>query len=126
MSKTRELATFGAAGVITIALIFAAAGPALGHPPIEVIAKSVLTRHVPYGDLSLGTKQGQHILYRRVGSAVQELCPTTANDGGWYDSEGCRNFAWRGARPQISRAVDRATSGSSLAMTSSITIAVAK
>ena len=126
MTTTREIATFGAAGFITMALVFVAASPALSRPPVEVVAKFPLTRHVPYGDLSLATKQDQHILYRRVGVAVQDLCPITAEDGGWYDSEACRKFAWRGARPQINRALDRAMSGSSLAMTSSITIAVAK
>jgi UrcA family protein len=126
MSNTRSWATIGAAGLITTVLIFTAAGPALGQPPIEVVAKSSLTRHVPYGDLGLATKQGQNTLYRRVSAAVQDLCPMTAEDGRWYDFQDCRQFAWRGARPQINQAVDRATSGSSLAMTSSITIAVAK
>ena len=126
MSTTRNIATFGAAGLITTALILAASSPAHGQPPVEVVGKAVPTRHVPYGDLSLATKQGQHLLYRRVGFAVQELCPIDAEDGRWYDFEHCRQFAWRGARPQMKRAVDSAMSGSSLTMISSITIAVAK
>jgi len=126
MFKTRKFATLGAAGFITAALIFATASPALSRPPVEVVAKYPLTRHVPYGDLSLATKQGQHMLYRRVGVAVQDLCPMMAEDGGWYDFQDCRQFAWRGARPQINRAVEQAMSGSSLAMTSSITIGVGK
>lgn len=127
MSETRRIATFGAAGFVATALVLSAAGPAHSQPPVNVIGKAVgQVRHVPYGDLSLATKDGQGILLRRVGYAVQEVCPTTANDGAWYDSDGCRKFAWRGARPQIRRALDQAISGSSLTMTSSITVSVAK
>jgi len=61
-----------------------------------------------------------------VSYAVKDVCPITADDGAWYDSEGCRKFAWRGARPQIQLAFDRAISGSSLAMTSTISISVGK
>jgi len=127
MSDARQIATFGAAALVATALALAAAAPAWSQPPVEVIGKpSSQVRHVPYGDLSLATKDGQRILYRRVGYAVRDVCPITAEDGAWYDSEGCRKFAWRGARPQMKLAFDRAISGSSLAMTSSITISTAK
>jgi UrcA family protein len=124
MSKSQKAAFRGAAGLISAALLFAA-GPARSEPPVEIIAKPSLTRHVPYGDLSLATKSGQRMLYRRVGLAVGEVCPPTDDDGNWYDVQDCRNFAWRGARPQIRRAFDQALSGSSMAMTS-ITISVSK
>ena len=127
MSDARRIATFGAAAFVGTALALAAAAPAWSQPPVEVVGKSsAQVRHVPYGDLSLATKDGQRILYRRVSYAVKDVCPITADDGAWYDSEGCRKFAWRGARPQIQLAFDRAISGSSLAMTSTISISVKK
>ena len=125
MTNAANIALLGAGGFIVTALILAAS-PARSEPPVDVIAKSALTRHVPYGDLSLASEQGRRILYRRVASAVQEVCPPTEDDGSWYDVPDCQQFAWRGARPQMRRAFDLAKSGSSLAMSSSITISVAK
>lgn len=127
MSEARRIAIFGSAAIVATGLALAAATPALSQPPVDVIAKpSSQVRHVPYGDLSLASREGQRTLFHRVGVAVNEVCPITADDGAWYDNEGCRKFAWRGARPQIRRALDQAMSGSSLAMTSSITVAVGK
>ena len=124
MFKSGKTAACGARGLIAAVLLFAT-GPVRSEPPVEVVAKPLLTRHVPYGDLQLASKAGQRVLYRRVGVAVREVCPLTAEDGNWYDIEDCRRFAWRGARPQMKRAFDRALSGSSLAM-SSITISASK
>ena len=125
MSELPKAAACGVTGSIAAALLLVA-GPARSEPPVEVIGKPALTRHVPYGDLSLATKSGQRNLYRRVGRAVVDLCPLVEEKEDWYDVQGCRDFAWRGARPQIRRAFDLALSGSSLAMTTSITISAAK
>jgi hypothetical protein len=66
------------------------------------------------------------MLYRRVGYAVDHVCPDRDADLGTYDVEGCKDFAWSGARPQIDRAIRDARSGASLAMTIEITSASAR
>jgi UrcA family protein len=117
MTDGRKMACWGAAGFIGTALLIVAASPAHSQPPVEVVAhKDALTRVVPYGDLSLASQTGRKILVRRVGLAVREVCPEYDVAGVLYDVQGCRKFAWKGARPQIDRAIDRAMSGSSLAM----------
>lgn len=124
MTDVRKMACWGAAGFVGTALLIAAASPARSQPPVDVIAqKGGMTKVVHYGDLSLATQKGRQLLVRRVGFAVKEVCPDY--DQGWvlYDVESCKKFAWKGARPQIRRAFDRALSGSSLTMTS-LTITV--
>ena len=125
MFNRSNIAALGAATAIAAGLVLAAT-PALGEPPVEVIGNPTVTRHVPYGDLSLASADGRRMLYRRVGRAVNEVCPQVSEDGSWYDVQDCRQFAWHGARPQIKRAFDQALSGSTLAMSSSITMSVAK
>jgi len=123
MTDGRKMACWGAAGFIGTALLIVASTPAHSQPPVEVIGqKSANTRIVHYGDLSLATQAGKRQLFRRVGYAVKEVCPE-ADGGVLYDLDGCKKFAWRGARPQIQSAFDRAMSGSSLAMTITITSA---
>ena len=120
MTDVREMACWGAAGFIGTALLIVAASPAHSQPPVEVIAQKSMTRVVHYGDLSLASQKDRNILYRRVGYAVKEVCPEYAEDGAFYDNESCRKSAWAGARPQIRKALDRALSGSSMAMTITI------
>jgi UrcA family protein len=127
MTDVRSMACWGAAGFIGTALLIVAASPAHGQPPVEVIAqKGGMTRVVHFGDLSLATQKGRNTLVRRVGYAVGQVCPDYAD--GWviYDVDGCKKFAWKGARPQIRRAFDRALSGSSMTMTSLTITAGAK
>jgi len=127
MTDVRSMACWGAAGFIGTALLIVAASPAHSQPPVDVIAqKGGMTRVVHYGDLSLATQKGRQTLVRRVGYAVGQVCPSY--DDGWvlYDVDGCKKFAWKGARPQIRRAFDRALSGSSMTMTSLTITAGAK
>ena len=120
MTDGRKMACWGAAGFIGAALLIVAATPAHSQPPVEVVAqKNAMTRIVHYGDLSLATQAGKRQLFRRVGYAVKEVCPE-ADGGVLYDIDGCKSFAWRGARPQIRRALDQALSGSTMAMTITI------
>jgi len=120
MKDGRKMACWGAAGFIGSALLIVAASPAHGQPPVEVVAQKAYTRIVPFGDLSLATKAGQKILFRRVGYAVREVCPDQDETGAYYNADHCKKFAWQGARPQINRAIDRAMSGSKMAMTITI------
>lgn len=91
-----------------------------------VVEKHVtpLTRYVPYGDLSLATKQGRKALYHRVGQAVDQVCPNFDEEGRAYETTGCVHFAWDGAYPQISRAIKDAKSGR-LSVSAAIAIAAA-
>ena len=51
---------------------------------------------------------------------MNEVCP--GYDEVWvlYDVDGCKKVAWKGARPQIRRAFDKAISGAPMAMTITI------
>jgi UrcA family protein len=88
------------------------ASPASAKKPI-VVTKSLEeappTRRVPYGDLNLATRSGEKTLYRRVGFAVRSVCEESLGPGApFYADTSCRSYAWRGARPQIARALQRA------------------
>jgi hypothetical protein len=60
---------------------------------------------------------------RRVSDAVSEVCPSFGPESDAYRLGNCKGVAWAGARPQIRRAIDRALSGESLAMSIEITAA---
>jgi len=129
----RQVACLGAAGFIGTMLVVAATSPAFAQEysqPVTVTAHSdQLTRVVPYGDLSLANRDARKVLMHRVGIAVREVCPNMSIDGlslQQYDVEGCRDYAWTGARPQIRHAIDLAGSGSTLAMSITITSATVK
>ena len=124
----RKMACIGAAGFIGTALVIAAASPVHGqsfsHQPVTVQGhRDSITRIVPYGDLALTSNRGRQVLMRRVSTAVTQVCPDYDEQGLTYDVQGCEDFAWAGARPQIRRAFDDARSGSSLAMSIVITAA---
>ena len=71
-------------------------------------SEGVRTIRVPYADLNLVAARDERILHRRVGSAAREVCyPNSASltDHGFAD---CVSGAWKGARPQMALAVQRA------------------
>jgi len=120
MIDHRKIACLGAASFIGAVLVASVAVPAHGQSNgqrLTVVAErpDQLTAMVHYDDLSLATKNGRHMLSRRVGEAVNRVCPDSTFET--YDVGDCRNFAWNGARPQIKRAIDLAGSGHDLAMT---------
>jgi UrcA family protein len=121
----------GAAGLLGILLVVATTAPALGQSyqqPVTVYAHRTtpLTERVPYGDLALATKAGRAELTHRVGLAVGRVCPDVDDDGTSYDVDGCKNFAWAGAWPQMKRAFALAKSGVPMAMSVEITAATTK
>jgi UrcA family protein len=76
----------------------------VGERPSE----DVRTTRVSYADLKLVAARDQRILHRRVGIAARSVCyPNAASlsDHGFAD---CVSGAWKGARPQIALAVQRA------------------
>lgn len=125
-----RLARMGAATFIGLALITAASPPAStqnlhSKGPVVVTAphENPLVAYVPLGDLPLTTRPGQSTLYRRVGAAVDRVCPALDEDGFFYDTLGCKDFAWDGARPQISQAINAAKSGAVVAMSIEVSAA---
>ena len=78
--------------------------------PVVVTARDLEapTRRVSYADLNLASLQGERTLNGRVDHAVTDVCAESADGSRYFQDMDCRNFAWRGARPQIARAVQRA------------------
>jgi len=112
MSNFRMLSSIVACAILPSGV--ALAGPAPSDDP-EVVVKAPLksefpTRYVTYSDLNLVHEAGLKTLNRRVNSAVREVCrESTGGSTDFYLEMGCRSFAWDGARPQINRAVERAS-----------------
>lgn len=99
-----------AAASTAFVLIVGAAGAATAQqsPSATVIGQRPedgLSMRVSYRDLNLANAKDERILNRRVGSATHIVCePHFTN----IDRAQCVSYAWRGARPQIAMAVQRA------------------
>ena len=120
----RSKASVAAASLVGSLLLIATTSAA--QPQDEVIIEkhiAPMTRYVSFADLSLATKQDQKVLYHRVGDAVQQVCPDVDDDGYGYDTQGCKDFAWDGARPQMRRVINSAKAGFPVTMTIAITAA---
>ncbi|QNP45183.1 UrcA family protein [Sphingomonas sediminicola] len=120
-----------AASVATAGLFLPFASATAKDRPVLVTAPSdLVVRHVSYSDLDLAAPAGKAALYDRVGFAIGDVC-TEANhfdNGSFAFKSGlkqCSNVAWSDARPQIARAVERATGTSSIAA-AAITISTAR
>ncbi|NVD44773.1 UrcA family protein [Qipengyuania atrilutea] len=108
--KLQKLAcAFAAVAITTMAIGVTLSPVAVAKAPIDVIAEPPPegTTLVSYADLNLTTGAGERTLKERVRGAVRFVCKPHATFG-WYEYYGCRNFAWKGAMPQIERAVKRA------------------
>ena len=110
----------GAAAITGALLINPTAAPASPqwiNDPVTITGhRDVYMRVVSYRDLSLNTDAGRKILVHRVGVAVSQVCPSYDAIFHDYDADGCRVFAWHGARPQLNSAFAAAKSGLPLAM----------
>ena len=125
----RQMACVGAAGFLGALLVVAAISPAHGQSyqrPVTISAQKPMTESVPYGDLALALRHDRRVLYHRVSQAVGRVCPILDEEGFAYDWQDCRNFAWRGADPQIKRAIGLARSGMTMAMSIQIAAAPAR
>ena len=101
-----------AAVVATAVSVAIAVEPAnaKSKPVIVTAQREVPTRQVGYRDLNLAAFQDRKILIRRVDLAVGEVCAEANGTLAQVDHDSaCRAIAWKGARPQIARAIDRAT-----------------
>ena len=134
MEQFKTLCTV-AAVAFTMGGIALSAAPASAKRPIIISAQLDPDQHrtrVGYADLNLASASGKQTLMRRVSGAVYQVCdqPLAGELGLESRSEvsSCRSFAWRGARPQVDLAVERAQqiarTGSSSIAAAAITISV--
>lgn len=131
MNYGKALAMCGASLVAAVAIGLAGSALHARPPtPLYVIAhpEEYVARHVSYADLNLTFASGERTLNRRVGTAVSAVCNEAV--GGLsttFEYQDCRIGAWGRARPQITRAVQRAreiaATGKSLIATGAITVA---
>jgi UrcA family protein len=98
-----------AAASTALVLVVGAAGAAAQSTPSATVigqrADDGLSVRVSYRDLNLASAKDERILNRRVGSATHVVCePHFSN----LERADCVTYAWRGARPQIAMAIQRA------------------
>lgn len=103
------LAIVAAASLGTLISSPVYAGDQNGPVVITGHNEDLVVRRVSYADLNLTQQHGQKTLYRRVSYAVGDVCEEAVGPGGTrFESVGCSHRAWKGATPQINRAIERA------------------
>ena len=113
LSRVARLTAAVLSGVTASLLVTAATAQAAQERPVVVYAEpqdGLRTKHVSYRDLDLAVAKDQKVLHRRVGTAVRRVC-TEANQyrpGVDPIFQACADESWANARPQISRAIERA------------------
>ena len=98
---------------LSAVLMLGASAPAAARDKTVVVTASDsdnVIRHVQYRDLNLASVQGEKMLVKRVGHAVNGVCREAAGDhvGYFRESVACNSSSWQGAQPQIDQAVRRA------------------
>lgn len=123
----------GGATLITAAALALTATPLHGRPSKPVVItgeqQDAVTTRVTYADLNLASAVGERALNRRVSFAVQDVCGEAVGQSDIWMMHYCSVDAWKGARPQIATAVQRAremafTGSSTIAAASAITFSV--
>ena len=114
--------------VLWIFCIFLAAQPAYSQASRDVVVQAqtnpdVLTATVNFSINDIRSLAGQQALVRRVRQATHEVCPEYAS-GFNLDFLSCRGLAWAGAKPQIDRAIKRATTMADTGAPMSISIGI--
>lgn len=106
MIRQENMFKLSLAGRVTVALLVGVSVAATARD-ITVVKPDldVPTARVFYGDLNLASLAGEQTLNRRVQGAVRRVCGAHIDPMPYMD---CRSFAWRGARPQVERALARA------------------
>ncbi|HVM39112.1 MAG TPA: UrcA family protein [Sphingomicrobium sp.] len=97
------------AGGLTIALLVGISAAATAQEITvtnDRFSEQVPSERVFFGDLNLASVAGENTLNSRVRGAVRRVCQ--AHSGDALPHMACRSFAWRGAKPQIERALTRA------------------
>ena|SRR5689334_11229597 len=128
MNYGRTLAMVGASLITAIGIGAAAAFPLEAGTPralvVTIQPQNVIERRIDYADLNLAAVPGQRSLNRRISYAVNSLCNEAVSNSTntSFAYRDCESEAWRGAREQVSLAVQRARE---IAATGSSTIGVA-
>ncbi len=103
-----------AAASATAVVIGGAASAALAQqhgPTTTVVGRSSedgMSVRVSYRDLNLASAHGEKVLKRRVGGAARHVCEPDGFGVSDHSFGNCVSYAWKGARPQIALAVQRA------------------
>jgi UrcA family protein len=125
----------GASLIAAIAIGAAGAFPLEAGTPralVLTIQPRNVERRIDYADLNLAAVPGERSLNRRISYAVTSLCNEAVGNSTntSFDYRDCESEAWRGARPQVSLAIQRAheiaATGSSTIGAAVITIALPK
>jgi len=134
MDHGRTFAMCGASLITAMGIGAAAASPLKAGTPgalvVTIQPQNVIERRIDYADLNLAAVPGQQSLNRRIGYAVKRLCNEAVSNSTNTSSDyrDCESEAWRGARAQVSVAVQRAreiaATGSSVIGVAAITIAL--
>ena len=103
----RTIGALAVGGMIIIPVLASARSPVIVTAPRT--DSEVPNRHIAYADLNLARHEDQKILNLRIDIAIGNVC----SDSGWQANEKgfgqCRDHAWKGARPQVANAIQRAT-----------------
>jgi UrcA family protein len=116
MPNVRQFA-FAAAAITGLC---ASATPAFAQEQEIVVSGKVkapdgyeaVTQKVKIGDLNLASAAAVRLLDKRVGNAINALCSRPRQESPGYekrDAKLCRDVAWASARPQMRRAIQKAT-----------------
>ena len=99
-----------AVGFAAMALCLGSAGLAVAKDATVFAPRDndMMTARVSFADLNLATAIGRKRLEYRVGSAVEQVCPSGFGLTEMLDARVCSNKAWDGARPQMALAFTRA------------------
>lgn len=107
-----KLITLGASIAVTATGLLLTTPPAFGKTPIVVNApEDIATRRISYADLNLASVPGERTLSHRVHAGVNSFCSDVTGApevAAFSNSPRCRSSAWNQARPQMSRAIQRA------------------
>ena len=108
LSRFARVSAAVLSGVTASLLVTVATSAAAQERPVVVYAEpNYNIERVPYGDLNLSASMDRKALYGRVGDAVRNVCDFDAT-GVVSDYRLCSAGAWKGARPQIDKAIAKA------------------
>jgi UrcA family protein len=126
MTTPKMCVSTSLAAAFAVALTFGASGSASAKD-VTVVSSSPedsLSERVSYADLDLASTAGVKVLASRVRLAVRHVCAPVAERTTYVQFNDCRSFAWGGARPQMDRAIERATQLASTGTTSIAPVAI--
>jgi UrcA family protein len=113
--------------LFALTLLGMAASPVIAAPFVVTGQRAIvddagrLVRVVSFRGLDIASADGERTLMRRVRGAVNSVC---APAGNFVAETSCRNYAWRGARPQLALALEQARTNPALASATLSTLTI--